>query len=281
MLAKPFRRSTQFEFNSAQIGETKLDKTDVIKIFSETFKVSSIELARDGNAASSVNESNATGDNNEINNKKQKDNNETNSFNARLSNWFETLHEGNTSGVKDNHWDRAVSHTAILAAMVGLEHSKDHDRVDQFLKRHTANGPDETWTAYHYSEQFGNIPELKALTNTPFMVQIVTKILPRLSAMARDVSEIKSLLVIQLGEAVADTAWAALGERREDVKGSKRVSTTILGELNALQQALDQQVANDEKKKNDETNGTVGDGEEAWNSKPLSFLDKAKAQIAN
>lgn len=249
LLAKPFRRSTQFEFNSAQIGETKLDKTDVIKIFSETFKVSSIELARDGNAASTVNESNATGDNNEINNNKQKDNNETSNFITRLSNWFKTLHKGNTSGVKDNHWDRAVSHTAILAATAGLEDSKDRDRVDQFLKRHTANGPDETWTAYHYSEQFGKIPELNALTNTPFMVQIVTKILPRLSAMARDVSEIKSLLVIQLGEAVADAAWAALGEQREDVKGSEGVATTIFGELNALQQALDLQDANNDDKK--------------------------------
>jgi hypothetical protein len=39
-------------------------------------------------------------------------------------------------------------------------------------------------------------------------------------------------------------------------------------------------MANDEKKKNDEANGTVGEGEEAWNTKPLSFLDKVKAQIA-
>jgi hypothetical protein len=39
-------------------------------------------------------------------------------------------------------------------------------------------------------------------------------------------------------------------------------------------------MANDEKKKNDEANGTVGEGEEAWNAKPLSFVDKVKAQIA-
>ena len=39
-------------------------------------------------------------------------------------------------------------------------------------------------------------------------------------------------------------------------------------------------MAHDEKKKNDEANGTVGEGEEAWNAKPLSFVDKVKAQIA-
>ena len=49
------------------------------------------------------------------------------------------------------------------------------------------------------------------------MVQIVTNILPHLVSNERPESELKSGLVILLGEGVAEVVWAALREVRDDV----------------------------------------------------------------
>ena len=55
------------------------------------------------------------------------------------------------------------------------------------------------------------------------MVQIVTNILPHLVSNERPDSELKSGLVILLGEGVAEVVWAALREARDDVsKVTKR-----------------------------------------------------------
>jgi len=53
--------------------------------------------------------------------------------------------------------------------------------------------------------------------STPFMVQIVTNILPHLVSNERPESELKSGLVILLGEGVAEVVWSALREARDDV----------------------------------------------------------------
>ena len=67
-------------------------------------------------------------------------------------------------GLELEHWDRAVCHTAMLAAAARLDPAKDLSGVAQFLKRHTASGEDQTWTLHHYNKQFAKIPELEELT---------------------------------------------------------------------------------------------------------------------
>ena len=76
-------------------------------------------------------------------------------------------------------------------------------------------------------KEFANIPELAELTNTPFMVEIVTEILQRLKQQGRPLSEIKSQLAITLDEETAEKAWAVL--RNEHV----------LENLTTIQDALD------------------------------------------
>ena len=76
------------------------------------------------------------------------------------------------------------------------------------------------------------------------MVQIVSKILPDLSHNAQSESELKSALVVVLGEGVSEAVWAALREAREDVaavanKGDEGTATSVLANLHALQVALD------------------------------------------
>ena len=62
------------------------------------------------------------------------------------------------------HWDRAVCRTAMLAAAARLDPVNDLSGVAQFLKKHTAIGEDQTWTARHYNDEFEKIPELEELT---------------------------------------------------------------------------------------------------------------------
>ena len=246
-----------------ELNGLAMEREIVQDIFVETFEACSVVQAK---GKSSTADANRKGSN----------------LASSASRWFQFLHKTSSDVVVDSeNWDRAVSRTAMLAAAAQLDSSKDESAVVQFLRKHTASGDDQTWTAHHYDEEFKKIPELDELTTTPFMVkvrqgwwwvggcdtpfphycsrkliastllQIVTNILPRLSGQAREVSEIKSGLVVRLGEAVADVAWAALKEVREDVaklvggeaskgeENEKDGEDTVLGRLQALQMALD------------------------------------------
>ena len=61
----------------------------------------------------------------------------------------------------------------MLAAAANLDTVRDASAVEQFLRKHTSKGDDETWTAHHFEEGFAKIPELKELTTTPFMVKFL------------------------------------------------------------------------------------------------------------
>ena len=163
---------------------------------------------------------------------------------SAIAGWFAALLGGNTVGLAREHWERAVCRTGVLAAAARLDPARDRAAVAAFLRKHTAVGDEQTWTAAHYNEGFEKIPELRELTNTPFMVQIVTKILPRLSSAGRSASELKSGFVILLGEGIAEVAWAALREPRDDVakalgKRGEAASPSVLANLHQLQLALD------------------------------------------
>ena len=125
-------------YNSLEIEGTKLDRNDVVAILKETFEASSVEVA----ALTDTGDSNVA---------------------VTLSQWFKALHAGN-AGLDHEHWDRAVCRTATLAAAARRDPVRDLSGVALFLKRHTASGEDQTWTARHYNEEFEKIPELKELT---------------------------------------------------------------------------------------------------------------------
>ena len=158
---------------------------------------------------------------------------------ADAQEWFVSLEES-TRDLGGDHRKGAVARTALFAAAAELPKDEQSKKaVTSFLRQHIG-GDHAMWTAGKYNDEFKKIPELVELTTTPFMVQIVTSILPRLSEMRRPVSEIKSGMVVMLGEAVAETAWAVANEPRESVtKLSKESTPSILASLGELQQALD------------------------------------------
>ena len=104
---------------------------------------------------------------------------------------------------------------AVLAALCQLKPEEDLSEVKAFLREQSSENLDEAmWTSTDYLQDFTAISELEELTNTPFMVEIVTAILQRLKLQGRASSEIKSQLVITLGEELAERAWALLRQER-------------------------------------------------------------------
>eukprot|EP01042_Synura_sphagnicola_P000520 gene520-555_t len=66
------------------------------------------------------------------------------------------------------------------------------------------------WLPPQYDNMFKKTKELTDLTATPYMVKVVTEILPSLKQQSRTESEIKSSLVLGLGEWIAEDIWAKL-----------------------------------------------------------------------
>jgi len=96
---------------------------------------------------------------------------------------------------------------SVLAALIGLDPSSDLTAV-KVLAQH----PDLVWTEEKYKDAFKKTPELQELTDTPFMTQIVTQILPDAENSKASDREIKSRLVRALGEFIVDLLWATLTE---------------------------------------------------------------------
>lgn len=119
--------------------------------------------------------------------------------------------------------DSTVSAFSVLSALVQLD-GKDHVRSLQVM---TSKAASNIWTPSRYKATFSDVPELNELTSTPFMlqvriiiaafsflnhnsfhVQIITLIIPKLDASKQSMSEIKSSLMMSLGESVAEVVWA-------------------------------------------------------------------------
>ena len=145
MLEKPMSRllftdsKIETNFKLINLGSAKLELESILGIFKETFEASSVELSNSTDTSGS-------------------------SMVDTLSRWFKALHSGNTGGLGHEHWDRAVCRTVMLAVAARLDPVKDLNGVAQFLRKHTAGGDDQTWTAHHYNTEFEKVPELKELT---------------------------------------------------------------------------------------------------------------------
>jgi hypothetical protein len=68
------------------------------------------------------------------------------------------------------------------------------------------------WLVDSYRDQFKKIPELEELTTTPFMVEVVTEILPVLSVSRRTTNEYKSGFVMLVGTEIAEVIWENMQE---------------------------------------------------------------------
>ena len=64
-----------------------------------------------------------------------------------------------------------------------------------------------------YDSMFDRTRELQALTTTPFMLEVITAILPLLNQQSRSWSEIKSGLVLYFGENIAEDIWVLFNSK--------------------------------------------------------------------
>ncbi|KAK3274428.1 hypothetical protein CYMTET_17384, partial [Cymbomonas tetramitiformis] len=83
-----------------------------------------------------------------------------------------------------------------------------------------SDGGGRVWFYRDYLTVLNTIPELKELTTTPFMVEIVTEILPGLQHLRTSDASIKAKLFLLLTEEAALAAWACIRQWREAPVGN-------------------------------------------------------------
>ncbi|KAK3274430.1 hypothetical protein CYMTET_17386 [Cymbomonas tetramitiformis] len=103
----------------------------------------------------------------------------------------------------------------VLAAAL-LQPPPDLNKaMQEFSEKLTKEGAaQQVWLFQDYRDAFDAIPELKELTTTPFMVQIVTEILPKLREMQGTDALMKSKLLLLLKEDAAQTVWGCISRWR-------------------------------------------------------------------
>ena len=100
---------------------------------------------------------------------------------------------------------------ALLCATNGIDLSDSSTMklVGEFLKEQLVV-ESGLWLLDKYNDKFKAIPELEELSGTPFMVQVVTEILPMLKVEGSSSSEKKSALIVLFGDTIGDEIWALL-----------------------------------------------------------------------
>ncbi|KAK3233049.1 hypothetical protein CYMTET_56631, partial [Cymbomonas tetramitiformis] len=98
---------------------------------------------------------------------------------------------------------------ALAEAPSGLQQTLA-DFCDRLARAETG----KIWLHRDYRDVFDAIPELKELTTTPFMVEIVTEILPKLQETRSTDVSIKAKLLLLLNEDAAQMVWGCIGRWR-------------------------------------------------------------------
>ncbi|KAK3263224.1 hypothetical protein CYMTET_27957, partial [Cymbomonas tetramitiformis] len=103
----------------------------------------------------------------------------------------------------------------VLAAAL-LQPPPDLNKaMQEFSEKLTKEGAaQQVWLFQDYRDAFDAIPELKELTTTPFMVQIVTEILPKLREKQGTDALMKAKLLLLLEEDAAQTVWGCINRWR-------------------------------------------------------------------
>jgi hypothetical protein len=97
----------------------------------------------------------------------------------------------------------AANVVAMFAAVADLKASQDIESVREIVEAAIST----VWMADRYEDEFKKAPELDAMTTTPFMLEIVTQVLPKLSSAEQSTRSVKLQLTADLSEVAADMVW--------------------------------------------------------------------------
>ncbi|KAK3257794.1 hypothetical protein CYMTET_33130, partial [Cymbomonas tetramitiformis] len=132
---------------------------------------------------------------------------------------------------------------ALVLATALKESPADLDKcLRVFAGEQARLGQEERiWQHADYRMTFDVIPELRELTTTPFMVEIVTEILPQLDAMQSTDASIKAKLLLLLDERATQLTWRQIctwrSEHDANPAGQPAALRTPI--LQRMQEALD------------------------------------------
>ncbi|KAK3272953.1 hypothetical protein CYMTET_18781 [Cymbomonas tetramitiformis] len=98
---------------------------------------------------------------------------------------------------------------ALAETPSGLMHTLA-DFSDGLVRAETG----KIWLHRDYCDAFDRMPELKELTTTPFMVEIVMEILPKLQELQSTDASMKAKLLLLLNEDAAQMVWGCIGRWR-------------------------------------------------------------------
>jgi hypothetical protein len=144
---------------------------------------------------------------------------------------------------------------AVFASVAELDVA-EHEST---LKLLASKASESVWTVQQYKDVFVKSPELELLTVTPFMLQIIVQILPKLESTAGAASGLKGLLIANIGEVFADALWPMLQSfspksalptaeplaksepqaKSESAASEERNTINVLAELGELQRSLE------------------------------------------
>ncbi|KAK3267153.1 hypothetical protein CYMTET_24275 [Cymbomonas tetramitiformis] len=138
---------------------------------------------------------------------------------------------------------------ALVLATALKELPADLDKCLRAFAREQARlGQEERiWQHADYRQTFDGIPELQELTTTPFMVEIVTEILPQLDAMQSTDASIKAKLLLLLDERATQLTWRQICTWRSehDADRAGQPAATRAPILQRVQEALDRPAEGD------------------------------------
>ena len=134
------------------------------------------------------------------------------------------------SGISSANENISCGIVALFVSLFDINHEDTSlmATIAEFIKS-SIQSESLLWTIQQYNDEFKKTPELKELSTTPFMVEVVTKILPILQSERRSTSEIKSSLVLMYGETIAEELWTELNSGSVIVDFSnvqKKLATT-------------------------------------------------------
>ncbi|KAK3248290.1 hypothetical protein CYMTET_42242, partial [Cymbomonas tetramitiformis] len=128
----------------------------------------------------------------------------------------------------------------VAATMaVALKHPPNNDpaaAVKKLCEQLVKQGEQQVWMHAKYEAALDGIPELRELTTTPFMVEIVTKILPKLEQWQGTDSSMRAQFLLLLSEEAAQMTWACISDWRLK---DKPEGAGALPVLQRVQKALD------------------------------------------
>lgn len=95
----------------------------------------------------------------------------------------------------------------------------------------SGSGRAAVWTYAHYFEAMDAMPELRLLTKTPFLIEIVVKILPKLKELTATPESVKSELLLRLNdEGLTELAFAKMKSSNDSFPHGLTGSSAALAE---------------------------------------------------